>query len=124
MKSETELNKNWGKQRKSSSLKRIEHAVAKTSPQRVSLNVNGPIRKTTRASQLPKILPNLISYLPQPSNGIYYSPLEVISIISPLPKHLKSRFKIVNIIIKENKFPVPKYAIYKNFKKKESDEIF
>ena len=42
-KSETELNENWEKQGKSSSLKRIDHAVAKMSPQRVSLNVNGPI---------------------------------------------------------------------------------
>ena len=43
--SETELNKNWDKQRKRSSLKRIEKSVAKISPRRVSLNINGSFLK-------------------------------------------------------------------------------
>ena len=111
--SETELNENCEKQREISSLKRIENAVAKTSPHQVSININDPILKTMRASQRQKIIPTLISSLPQPINEIYYPPLEVISILSPLPKHSKTRFKIVNFIIKENKVPVRKSAIYK-----------
>ena len=50
-KSDTELNENWEKQRKTSYLKRIEHDVAKTSPHQVSLKVNGSIQKTTCASR-------------------------------------------------------------------------
>ena len=48
--SETELNENCEKQREISSLKRIENAVAKTSPHQVSININDPIIKTMRAS--------------------------------------------------------------------------
>ena len=110
--------------RTSSPLKRIDNA-SKTpfTDLTNSTNKNKSIKTHHIKPKNRFQLPTVTSNLPKPSNGIEYTPPEVIAIISPFPRNSNARSKIIKHFIHESLVPVNKTALYNLLKKHEMNKI-
>ena len=97
--SRIECNKNIRK-RKSSPLKRIEHAI-----QFRDINItpdNSYIKPVKKSRRLKLItLPTIVQKLPPPNEGKEYSPDEVVSILSPYPEKSTNKYQLIKHILKK-----------------------
>ena len=111
------------KKAKRNSLRQIEQSIDLRRPlTKINPNIS---RITTRPKLLHKNkLPTEVSNIKAPSNGIQYTPLETIDLLSHYPDNSKVRSHLIDHLVAMKLIPISRSSVYDLLKKAEKERSF
>ena len=109
---------------KSIALLRLEHASYSRTPLRPIVNTVRPDPVPHRLKKKRKCnLPTIMSSVRPPLDNIQYKPMEVICILSRIPKGSSNRCNLIKYFVKENLVPIKMDGIYRLLRRYEEGKL-
>ena len=111
-------------EKKNETLLRIEHATHRTSLCPIVNTVRpDPVVLGTRRVRRKCTLPTIMSTVPPPLDKGEYTPAEIVSILSRMPKGSPNKSKLIDHLVKEKLVPIQRQGIYKLLKRHEEGVV-